>query len=109
MVRHFSVQFNNGGCLKEEFAKEALSEAKAIKEGLSNLPPEKVIWDIENLSEEAPWGNEIGEHIKNVAMFYMTKNGLNLVDELVDNIDAIIQFGGNLEIISYDGTPPFFS
>lgn len=94
------------GKLEEASASKALIEANAIKEGLSKLEPEKVIWDIENLSEKAPWGDEIGDHVKNVAMFYVTLNGLNLVDELVENIESICQYGGNLELISYEGSPP---
>ena len=94
------------GKLEEANAQKALVEANAIKEGLSKLGPEQVIWDIENLSEKAPWGDEVGDHVKNVAMFYITVNGLNLVDELVENIESICQHGGTLEIISYEGSPP---
>ena len=82
--------------LEEKDAQKALIEVKKIKEGLSQLEPSQVVWDIENLSEKAPWGDEIGEHIKNMAMFYITLNGLNLVDELVENIESICKHGGNL-------------
>jgi len=107
----YPVIMNNlyNGKLEAKNAKEAFIEVRAIKEQLELLSPDKVIWNIEDLSEKAPWGSEIGDHIKNVAMFYITKNGLNLVDELVDNIQDISNNGGNLEIISYEGDHPPFS
>ena len=33
----------------------------------------------------------------------MTTNGLNLVDEIIDNIESMVKLGGDLEIISYGG------
>lgn len=94
------------GLIHEGGAEAGLLEMQSIRAGLSLLKPDQVIWDIENMNKLPPWGSEIGKHVKSVAEYYVTSTGRNLVDEIIDNLEAMKEFGGTLEIISYNGSPP---
>lgn len=93
------------GGLTQAHARTALQEIRAIKQALAMLPAQDVIWDIDDPGASGPWGG-IGPHIQNASQFHVTKNGRNLLNEIEENIEAIIRFGGDLEIISYNDGPP---
>jgi len=90
-----------GGCLEVQGAKAAYKEIQAIKQELAKLPPSMVVWDYENLSSTPPWGTEVGSHIQNMANYFVTTTGRNLVDEIIDNIESQIKFGGPVEIVPF--------
>ncbi|WP_223502011.1 Imm70 family immunity protein [Pseudomonas sp. BF-R-24] len=94
------------GMLGQKDAGLALAEMQAIKEGLSQLKLDQVIWDIENPLQLPPWGLNVGGDLKNIDSYYVTTSGRNLVNEIIDNLESLKEFGGTLEIISYDGRPP---
>lgn len=94
------------GFLGEEDATGALTEMREIKSRLSEISPAEVIWDIDDQTKLPPWGKEVGAHVKSIAGYYVTTYGRNLVDEMIDNMESLAEFGGTLEIISYDGAPP---
>lgn len=52
----------------------------SIQKKLSKLPPEKVVWDIEDLEKKPPWGNNISTDIKNLADYFITSEGDNLIE-----------------------------
>lgn len=94
------------GYLSEEDAAEALTEMYAIRSRLTEIPAAEVIWDFDDQTILPPWGKEIGNHVKNIYSYYVTTSGRNLVDEIIDNMEALAEFGGTLEVISYNGAPP---
>lgn len=53
------------GDLKTTRIPITLKELESIKQGLAKLPPDKMIWDIENLSAQPPWGTNISSDINN--------------------------------------------
>ncbi|NHZ94355.1 hypothetical protein F2P46_01130 [Massilia sp. CCM 8734] len=85
----------------------AILEAQAIKSGLMNLGPDMVVWDIDDLSLVPPRGKSVGTHVKSMAEYFVTSTGRNLMDEILDNLESLKEFGGTLDILSYDGVPPF--
>jgi hypothetical protein len=38
-----------------------------------------------------------------MAQYYVTETGRNLVDEIIDNLESQVQFGGPLEVVPFDG------
>src|ERR1041385_6151628 len=44
-----------------------LQELAVIKQELSALPPAQVVWDIDDLSKQPPWGTDIALTINNLA------------------------------------------
>lgn len=70
-----------GGALSDKSALTALDEMRAIRRELSLLPPSQIVWDIEHPGSLPPWGAEIGSHVENLAQYFVTSTGRNLVDE----------------------------
>lgn len=67
------------GTLKHEFINDAINELVEIKKGLEKLPPQEVVWDIENLELMPPWGNDISSEITNLSKYFVTSEGENLI------------------------------
>lgn len=67
------------GTLKHEFINDAINELVEIKKGLEKLPPQEVVWDIENLELMPPWGNDISSEITNLSNYFVTSEGEDLI------------------------------
>jgi hypothetical protein len=93
------------GCISSADADAAILEAQAIKLGLQKLGPDQVVWDIEDLSLSPPWGKTVGPHVRSMAEYFVTSTGRNLVDEIRNGLESLAEFGGTLEIVSYDRRP----
>lgn len=91
------------GSLPEEHAKAAMKEAVQIRDELKQLPPLQVVWDFEEPGKPPPFGTVVGSHVKSIAQYFVTDTGRNLVDEVIDNLESQIEFGGPLEIVPFDG------
>ncbi len=93
-----------GGSLPAEHANAALEEMEAIRRELALVPPSQAVWDIERPDQQPPWGSSVGDHVKHMAQYFVTITGRNLVDEVIDNLQSQIEFGGPLEIVPFDAT-----
>lgn len=89
------------GSLPQKEAKAALAEIEEIISSLKNTSSEKVVWDIENRREEPPSEYDSGCDKTSLYTYFRTTTGRNLAFEIKDNLEAQLQFGGTLEIISY--------
>ena len=83
-------------------AETALKEWREIESGLSALPPSSVIWDIEQPGSKPPWGDNYGPHVTSMANYYSTKNGLNFVKEIGDNLECVVDAGDSVQFVSAD-------
>ena len=63
------------GKLEVEDVDKAIEELKVIQEELKAYGPEKVIWDIEDLSKQPPWGNKISKDITDLSNYFVTSDG----------------------------------
>ena len=63
------------GTLEVEVVDKAIEELKVIQEELKAYGPGKVIWDIEDLSKQPPWGNEISKDITDLSNYFVTSDG----------------------------------
>lgn len=90
------------GKLERREAGAGLTEMTQIRKELATLPPAMVVWDAENPTLDPPWGRDVGAHVQNVAQYFVTTTGRNLVDEIIDNLESLRDFGGTLEVISYN-------
>lgn len=61
----------------------AMKELEIIRKELRKFSPDKVIWDIEDLSKQPPWRNNISPEIKNLSDYFITCNGENIFDEII--------------------------
>lgn len=95
------------GSVSSPDANDAYEEMKVIKKELSELSPAMVVWDAENLKKEPPWGRAVGAHVASCAQYWITTTGRNIIDEIIDNLESLIEFGGTLDVITYTGAPRF--
>ena len=92
-----------GGSLDDVGAKAAYEEMQKIRRELAELSPSEVVWDIENPEQIPPWGTSVGPHVSHMANYYVTVTGRNLVDEIIENLESQIEFGGPLQVVPFDG------
>jgi hypothetical protein len=67
------------GELKIENIDSAISELNCIKTELSKISVDRVIWDIEDLTKKAPWGDNISVTITNLGNYFVTSEGDDLL------------------------------
>ncbi|MGM0338882.1 immunity 70 family protein [Enterococcus sp. AZ007] len=70
------------GILPKEHLELAQKELAEIQMKFAEVPPEKIIWDIEDLDRRPPWGNEISNEITNLSEYFVTDDGKNLFEVL---------------------------
>ena len=63
------------GKLARENTDKALEELRIIRKELQKFSPEKVVWDIEDLSKQPPWGKNISKDITNLSNYFVTSSG----------------------------------
>lgn len=88
------------GRLDAKHALEALNELRQIKSELKRIPPSGVIWDIENLALDPPWGKVVGPHVQNMSHYFVTDSGKDLIDILAEQVECLVDVGGSLEIVT---------
>jgi len=71
------------GRLNWKDAPKAINEAEEIRLKLEKFKPSQVIWDIEDLSKQPPWGENISPEITSLANYFVTSDGRDLFDVLV--------------------------
>ena len=76
----------------------AIDELHTVKKEFSRIPPQKVIWDIEDLSRQPPWGNDISEDITDLSNYFVTSEGDDLFDILFEALDVAKDDNENVEL-----------
>lgn len=89
----------NGKILKEDVEK-ALVEIKEIKKEFTSYSPDKVIWDIENLSKSPPWKNDISNKITTLSNYFITSDGENLFDLIHKSLETARKMKKDVQIRS---------
>lgn len=75
-----------------------MEELKIIKQELSNLTPDKVIWDIDDLTKLPPWGDNIAETITDLSNYFVTSDGKQLLDVFENALQASIDIKKSIKI-----------
>lgn len=68
----------SGKICKENICK-AIDELKIIRDELKDFGPEKVVWDIDDLSKQPPWGDSISDEITDLSNYYVTSEGVDFI------------------------------
>lgn len=89
-------------------ADAALLELRQIQAGLARLEADKVIWDVNDLDRQPPWGDAVAPRITSMANYHTTNTGQCLLDEMFDCVRALQRTGGVLEVIALEGIGPFY-
>ncbi|MDR0949324.1 MAG: immunity 70 family protein [Lachnospiraceae bacterium] len=78
----------------------AVEELNEIVVLLQNFSPLKVIWDIEDLSKQPPWGNNISKEITDLSNYFVTSDGKDLINVLRSALEKAIALKTSLKIES---------
>ena len=78
----------------------ALEELDMIKTELKSLSPEDVVWDIEDLSKQPPWGNNISEHITDLSNYFVTSDGNDFLTIFSHALEKAKEVNSEIEIKS---------
>ena len=62
------------GTLDKDNVETAIEELKKIQLELQAFSPDKVVWDIDDLSNQPPWGKNISNDITNLSNYFVTRN-----------------------------------
>lgn len=63
------------GSLEYENVNKALEELNTIEEELKKITPDKVIWDIDDMTKMPPWGKNISKDITDLSNYFVTSDG----------------------------------
>jgi hypothetical protein len=86
------------GKLEPNKAQKALDDALVIKQELKALPPEKVVWEIENIGRKPPWKDYIDKSVTDLSNYHITSTNRVLMDLLIECLEYQVQTGKTLTI-----------
>ena len=68
------------GHLPADFASQATQELSKAKVILSKRLPSDIIWDIDDLSAQPPWGDNISSTVSSLGDYFVTSAGSDLFE-----------------------------
>ncbi|MCM1102070.1 MAG: immunity 70 family protein [Clostridium sp.] len=78
----------------------ALEELGVITEELRDHAPDQVIWDIEDLSKQPPWGSRISERITDLSNYFVTSDGSDFLTIFLHALEMAQRKNCEIEIKS---------
>ena len=57
----------------------AKAELMNVQAALKNFPPSQVIWDMDDLKKQPPWGARISKRITDLSNYFVTSDGRDLI------------------------------
>ena len=67
------------GTLDKDNVETAIEELKKIQLEFQAFCPDKVVWDIDDLSKQPPWGKNISNDITNLSNYFVTSDGEDFI------------------------------
>lgn len=77
-------KFLKSGAVDGEFVKRCANELVTIREALSHLAPDQIIWNMDDRSAAPPWGQDISSEITSLGNYFVTSDGKDLFEELIE-------------------------
>lgn len=88
----------DSGKLTSNELSAALDEVLQIRSELKGFTADKVVWDMEDLSKQPPWGNNISPEITDLSNYFVTSDGEDFITILQHAIEKAVSLGKELEI-----------
>jgi hypothetical protein len=88
------------GRLSNDDVEKALAEINEIRIKLAEYKPFQVIWDIEELSKQPPWGDKISLSITSLANYFVTSDGEDLIQIIISAFQKALKLETDIEIES---------
>lgn len=87
----------SGNCSAQE-AHETARELNLIRDGLSQIKPSDVVYDMNDLGKLPPWGNNVSDIVTSCANLFTTADGKELLPELVSLLSYAEYSGTNVMV-----------
>ncbi|MDO6628727.1 immunity 70 family protein [Bacillus thuringiensis] len=94
---HLMKELYNGRLTLKNIPK-AIEEAKEAREKLKLFSPSEVVWDIEDLSKQPPWGDNISTDITDLSNYFYTSGGKDMFEMLFKACNEALELEVDLEI-----------
>ncbi len=78
-----AFEFLKSGCCKGEQGYEVARQINRLRDELSQFPPDKAVYDIDNPELMAPWKDNMSPVITSCANMFITADGQDLLYEIV--------------------------
>ncbi len=65
---------------------------------LKLFSPSEVVWDIEDLSKQPPWGDDISSDIKDLSNYFVTSDGKDMFEVLFYALNEALEEKVDLKI-----------
>ena len=78
----------------------AVNELNIIKKELEAFTPDQVVWNIEDLSQQPPWGSDISEDITDLSNYFVTSDGEDFLSVFFDALETAKEIDSDVEIVS---------
>ena len=86
------------GKIKREDMDHAIEELNVIRKELQAFSPDKVIWDIEDLSKQPPWGSDISKDITDLSNYFVTSDGNDFLTIFLHALEKAEEIDSEIEI-----------
>ena len=86
------------GKIKREDMDNAIEELNVIRKELQAFSPDKVIWDIEDLSTQPPWGSDISKDITDLSNYFVTSDGNDFLSVFLHALEKAKEIDSEIEI-----------
>lgn len=88
------------GNLKNKHIDFAIKELDAIARNLKKFSYDNVIWDIEDLTKQPPWGKDISSDITDLSNYFVTSDGEDLITVLRNALEKGKELNADVRIDS---------
>ena len=100
--RRFPIVMNElyQGKVKRKDVAKAIEELNVIKRELQAFSPDKVVWDIDDLSKQPPWGSNISKDITDLSNYFVTSDGNDFLTVFFNALEKAKELSADIEIKS---------
>lgn len=75
------------GKLEPADAEKVLKDVRIISEELKQIPAQRVVWNIEDITVKPPWGDYVDKSVTSLANYHITSTKRVLIDLLIECLD----------------------
>lgn len=88
------------GSLGNDKIESALHELDEMANELGEISPEKVVWDIEDLTKQPPWGTNISDEITDLSNYFVTSDGEDFLTVFRHALEKAIDVKSDIRIVN---------
>lgn len=87
--------------LSAENIDKAKMEIETIQMVFKTFPPDKVVWDIDDLSQRPPWDGNIAARITDLSNYFFTSDGKDIFEVFKKALNTAKEINKDIKIRSF--------